>query len=100
MIISFVYVAYIGMSDGIWVIMTCAIILFDNPTLGGTINKSHLRFWELFAAGFSLIFIIGFANNVIINLFVELLSVLFSPLTGIWIQPKDILVDLFRGRYR
>ncbi|RTL10997.1 MAG: FUSC family protein [Neisseriaceae bacterium] len=69
MIISFVYVAYIGMSDGIWVIMTCAIILFDNPTLGGTINKSHLRFWgTFFAAGFSLIFIIGFANNVIINL--------------------------------
>lgn len=69
MIISFVYVAYIGISDGIWVIMTCAIILFDNPTLGGTINKSHLRFWgTFFAAGFSLIFIIGFANNVIINL--------------------------------
>jgi uncharacterized membrane protein YccC len=69
MIISFVYVAYIGMSDGIWVIMTCAIILFDNPTLGGTINKSHLRFWgTFFAAAFSLIFIVGFANNVIINL--------------------------------
>ena len=69
MIISFVYVAYIGMSDGVWVVMTCAIILFDNPTLGGTINKSHLRFWgTFFAAGFSLIFIIGFANNVIINL--------------------------------
>lgn len=69
MIISFVYVAYIGMSDGIWVVMTCAIILFDNPTLGGTINKSHLRFWgTFFAAGFSLIFIVGFANNVIINL--------------------------------
>ncbi len=69
MLISFCYVTYVGVSSGVWVIMTCAIVLFDNPTYGGTLTKSHLRFMgTFFAALMSLIFIVGFANNVIINL--------------------------------
>lgn len=79
MLISFVYTAYIGVSDGIWVMMTCAIVLFDNPTLGGTINKSHLRFWGTFiAAALAMVFIVGFANNVIINLIAIVLGVFLA----------------------
>lgn len=69
MFISFIYTSYVGVSEGIWVVMTCPIVLFDNATLGGTINKSHLRFWGTFlSAAFGMIFIVGFANNVTINL--------------------------------
>ncbi len=68
MLISFMYTSYVGVSEGIWVVMTCPIVLFDNATLGGTLNKSHLRFWgTFFSAAFGMIFIVGFANNVIIN---------------------------------
>lgn len=69
MLISVIYTNYVGISEGIAVTMTCAILLYDNPTVGGTINKSRLRFLGTFIGfAFAMIFIIGFTNNLIINL--------------------------------
>lgn len=69
LLISVAYVTYVGIPEGIAVTMTCAIILYDNPTVGGTITKSHLRFFGTLC-GFMLamVFIIGFANSMITNL--------------------------------
>jgi hypothetical protein len=79
MLISFVYTTYVGVSNGIWVMMTCAIVLFDNPTLGGTLNKSHLRFWgTFFSTMFALLFIVVFANNVITNLIAIVIGVFLA----------------------
>lgn len=69
MLISFVYVKFTDVMQGIWVPMTCAIVLFDNNTVGGTMIKSYYRMLGTFLAMlFSLGIIIGFANNDIANL--------------------------------
>ena len=79
MVISFLYAALTGMSNGTWVIMTCAIILFDNETLGGTLNKSYLRFLgTLFSAAFAMLFIILFANNIIMNVIAIVIGVFLA----------------------
>jgi uncharacterized membrane protein YccC len=79
MLISFMYVSYVGVSSGVWVMMTCAIVLFDNPTYGGTLTKSHLRFWgTFFSAAISLLFIVAFANNVIFNLIGIVIGIFFA----------------------
>ena len=69
MLISLAYVLYVDLSEGIAVTMTCAIILYDNPTVGGTINKNNLRFLgTLLGFLISMIFIVGFANSLVLNL--------------------------------
>lgn len=68
MLISVAYITYFGIAEGIAVTMTAAIVLYDNPTVGGAINKSYLRFLgTLFGFLFAMVFIIGFANNMLIN---------------------------------
>lgn len=69
MLISVAYITYVGIAEGIAVTMTCAIILYDNPTVGGAINKSQLRFLgTLLGFMIAMIFIIGFANSMIANI--------------------------------
>lgn len=68
MLISVAYITYVGISEGIAVTMTCAIILYDNPTVGGAINKSYLRFLgTLLGFLIAMVFIIGFANSMVSN---------------------------------
>jgi uncharacterized membrane protein YccC len=67
--ISFVYIYAVNISEGIWVFMTCALVLMDNTTVGGTFNKGSRRFkGTFFAFLFSLVWIQLFANSDIANL--------------------------------
>lgn len=79
MIISFIYIRVAYVSDGIWVLMTCAIVLFDNSTVGGAMIKGYYRMiGTLVAALFSTLVIIFFANSTIANLIAIALSIFFA----------------------
>ena len=59
------YLLKIPMSG--WVMITTCVVLFDQDTVGGTINRGKLRFWATFyGALISLVCIIFFPDNMII----------------------------------
>jgi hypothetical protein len=67
-LISYLYTAYVGVSDPMWVFMSAAMVLFDTDTVGGSLSKGKARLYGTFlAASFSLIFIFGFNNNFLLN---------------------------------
>lgn len=79
MLIGFAYVAYSGVSNGFWVYITISLLLFDSTTIGGTMAKGSSRVLGTFIASlYALVFIIGFANNFIINLIAIVVGIFLS----------------------
>ena len=79
MLIGFAYVAYSGVSNGFWVYITISLLLFDSSTIGGTMAKGSSRVLGTFIASlYALVFIIGFANNFIINLIAIVVGIFLS----------------------
>jgi uncharacterized membrane protein YgaE (UPF0421/DUF939 family) len=69
MLIGFIYIRGVNVSDGVWVVMTCAIVLFDNSTVGGALKKGYYRILGTIAASiFSILVIVLFSNSTIANL--------------------------------
>lgn len=79
MLISFVYLWIVNVSDGVWVFMTCVVVLFDNSTVGGAFIKGyHRMIGTITAAGLSILVVVAFANNTIVNLIAVILSVFIA----------------------
>lgn len=76
MLISFIYLRIVNVSDGVWVFMTCVVVLFDNSTVGGALIKGYYRMiGTITAAGLSILVVVTFANSTIANLIAVILSV-------------------------
>lgn len=79
MLIGFIYVRVVCVNDGIWVLMTCAIVLFDNSTVGGAIAKGYYRMLgTILAAVYSILVVVVFANSTIANIIAIITSVFFA----------------------
>lgn len=76
MIISFIYIRVTNVSDGVWIMMTGVVVLFDNSTVGGALIKGYYRMiGTITAAVFSILVVIAFADSTIMNLIAVVLGV-------------------------
>lgn len=79
MLISFIYIRIVNVSDGVWVLMTCVVVLFDNSTVGGALIKGYYRMiGTITAAGLSILVVIAFADSTIANLIAVILGVFIA----------------------
>ena len=79
LLIGFVYVTFTDVSDGFWVYITIALVLFDSTTIGGSKAKGSSRsIGTLIAAIYSMVFILGFNNNFVFNIIGIILGIFLS----------------------